>query len=150
MYRALQMSSCPYRNGRDDYLVVNNQVRIHHQPADARSSVLLHRCRQGRAGPHHPCPRRRSGRCALAAQIAFEYRQHFAKDVVIDMLCYRRRGHNSDEPSFTQPLTYGLIEENARWLYTEQLIGRGDISLADAEQAVNKFRGRLEEVSTRS
>ena len=87
--------------------------------------------------------------CVQAAQIAFQFRQRFGKDVVIDMLCYRRRGHNEgDEPSFTQPLMYKLIDKKrpVRKLYTEQLIGRGDISIEDAEAAVNRFRERLEEV----
>ena len=87
--------------------------------------------------------------CIRAARIAFDYRQRFGRDVVIDLVCYRRRGHNEgDDPSFTQPLMYDLIEQkrSTRRLYTESLIGRGDISLADAEDVMNRFRSRLENV----
>jgi multifunctional 2-oxoglutarate metabolism enzyme len=70
------------------------------------------------------------------ARLAFEYRQAFNKDVVIDLICYRRRGHNEgDDPSMTQPLMYDLIEQkrSVRKLYTEALIGRGDITIEEAE-----------------
>ena len=69
-------------------------------------------------------------------RLAFAYRQTFHKDVVIDMVCYRRRGHNeADNPSFTQPLMYDLIDakRSTRKLYTESLIGRGDITMEEAE-----------------
>src|SRR4029079_18717339 len=71
------------------------------------------------------------------------------KDVVIDMVCYRRRGHNeADNPSFTQPLMYGIIDEkrSVRKLYTEALVGRGDITLEDAEAALKDFQAQLEKV----
>ena len=83
------------------------------------------------------------------AKLAFEYRQAFRKDVVIDMLCYRRRGHSEvDEPCFTQPQMYDLIDakRSVRKLYTEALIGRGDISLEEAEQALRDYQERLEKV----
>jgi 2-oxoglutarate dehydrogenase E1 component len=68
---------------------------------------------------------------ARVARLAFEFRQKFKKDVVIDLVCYRRRGHNEgDDPSMTQPLMYNLIEakRSVRRLYTESLVGRGDIT----------------------
>ncbi|NLA29707.1 MAG: multifunctional oxoglutarate decarboxylase/oxoglutarate dehydrogenase thiamine pyrophosphate-binding subunit/dihydrolipoyllysine-residue succinyltransferase subunit, partial [Propionibacterium sp.] len=152
VYETLQMSQLrPYRNGGTIHLVVNNQVGFTTGPADSRSSVYCTDVAKTVQAPIIHVNGDDPDACALSAQIAFEYRQRFGKDVVIDMLCYRRRGHNEgDEPSFTQPLTYSLIEKKrpVRKLYTEQLIGRGDISLADAEQAVNKFRDRLEEVFT--
>ena len=83
------------------------------------------------------------------AELAFEYRQAFKKDVVIDMVCYRRRGHNEvDEPSFTQPLMYDLIDakRSVRKLYTEALIGRGDITVEEAEQALRDYQDQLERV----
>jgi 2-oxoglutarate dehydrogenase E1 component len=85
------------------------------------------------------------------ARLAFEFRQAFNKDVVIDLICYRRRGHNeSDNPAFTQPLMYDLIDKkrSVRKLYTESLIGRGDITLEEAEQALQDFQGQLEKVFT--
>src|SRR4029079_13194474 len=78
-----------------------------------------------------------------------EFRQEFNKDVVIDMVCYRRRGHNEgDDPSMTQPLMYNLIEakRSVRKLYTEALIGRGDIGQEEAEAALRDYQQQLERV----
>jgi len=84
-------------------------------------------------------------------RLAFAYRQAFAKDVVIDMICYRRRGHNeADNPSFTQPIMYDLIDakRSTRKLYTESLIGRGDITMDEAEQALRDYQQELERAFT--
>ena len=81
------------------------------------------------------------------AQHAFAYRQQFKRDVVIDLVCYRRRGHNEgDDPSMTQPLMYNLIEakRSVRTLYTEALVGRGDITEEEYEAAHKDFQERLE------
>ncbi len=89
--------------------------------------------------------------CVRAARLAFDYRQRFHKDVVIDLVCYRRRGHNEgDDPSFTQPLMYDLIEKkrSVRKLYTESLIGRGDITLEEAEEVLRDYQNQLERVFT--
>jgi 2-oxoglutarate decarboxylase len=78
-----------------------------------------------------------------------EYRQAFHKDVVIDMVCYRRRGHNEgDDPSMTQPAMYDIIDakRSVRKTYTEALIGRGDISMEEAETALRDFSSQLEHV----
>ena len=87
--------------------------------------------------------------CIRVARLAFAFRQEFNKDVVIDIVCYRRRGHNEgDDPSFTQPRMYDLIEKkrSTRKLYTEALIGRGDITVEDAEEVMTRFQQRLESV----
>jgi multifunctional 2-oxoglutarate metabolism enzyme len=81
------------------------------------------------------------------ARLAVDYRQAFKKDVVIDLVCYRRRGHNEgDDPSMTQPLMYDIIDRkrSVRKLYTEALIGRGDITVQEAEEALKDYRGQLE------
>jgi 2-oxoglutarate dehydrogenase E1 component len=81
------------------------------------------------------------------AQLAFQYRQQFHRDVVIDLVCYRRRGHNEgDDPSMTQPLMYNLIEakRSVRTLYTEALVGRGDITEEEYDAAHQDFQDRLE------
>ena len=81
------------------------------------------------------------------ARLAFEYRRTFNRDVVIDMVCYRRHGHNEgDDPSYTQPLMYKRIEEtrSVRKIYTEALMRRGDISLEEAEASLNDFQVRLQ------
>ena len=77
------------------------------------------------------------------AEHAFAYRQEFKRDVVIDLVCYRRRGHNEgDDPSMTQPLMYNLIEakRTVRTLYTEALVGRGDITEEEYEAAHQDFQ----------
>jgi 2-oxoglutarate dehydrogenase E1 component len=79
--------------------------------------------------------------------LAFAFRQAFHKDVVIDMVCYRRLGHNEgDEPSYTQPQMYERIDNkrSVRKLYTEALVKRGDITLEEAEGALEDFKSRLE------
>ena len=81
------------------------------------------------------------------ARLAFAYRQAFHKDVVIDMVCYRRHGHNEgDDPSYTQPLMYKRIDarRSVRKLYTEALVKKGDISLEEAEAALDDFQRRLQ------
>ena len=81
------------------------------------------------------------------AELAFRYRQEFKRDVVVDLVCYRRRGHNEgDDPSMTQPLMYNLIEakRSVRKLYTEALVGRGDITEEEYEDAHRDFQDRLE------
>ena len=83
------------------------------------------------------------------ARLAMDFRQKFKKDVVIDMLCYRRRGHNEgDDPSMTQPAMYDVIDtkRGVRKTYTESLIGRGDISMKEAEDALRDYQGQLERV----
>ena len=85
--------------------------------------------------------------CVRAARLAFGFRQAFHKDVVIDLVCYRRHGHNEgDDPSYTQPLMYAAIEakRSVRKLYTETLVRRGDITLEEAEQALDDFTARLQ------
>ena len=87
--------------------------------------------------------------CVWVAKLAVEYRQRWHNDVVIDMLCYRRRGHNEgDDPSMTQPSMYDIIDakRSVRKIYTESLIGRGDISVDEAEHALKDFSNQLEHV----
>ncbi|EPH02668.1 oxoglutarate dehydrogenase (succinyl-transferring), E1 component [Propionibacterium sp. oral taxon 192 str. F0372] len=150
VYETFQMSQLrPYRNGGTIHIVVNNQIGFTTSPGDARSSVYATDVAKSVQAPVIHVNGDDPDACAEAAGLAFDFRETFGKDVVIDMLCYRRHGHNEgDDPSLTQPLMYHLVEKkrSVRKLYTEQLIGRGDISMADAEASVNRFRDRLEEV----
>jgi multifunctional 2-oxoglutarate metabolism enzyme len=89
--------------------------------------------------------------CVRVAELAFDFRQEFNKDVVIDLVCYRRRGHNEgDDPSMTQPLMYNLIEakRSVRKLYTEALTGRGDITVEESEAALKDYQAQLERAFT--
>ncbi|MET0734388.1 MAG: thiamine pyrophosphate-dependent enzyme, partial [Microbacterium sp.] len=84
---------------------------------------------------------------ARVSQVAFAYRERFHRDVVIDLVCYRRRGHNEgDDPSMTQPLMTNLIEakRSVRRLYTEALVGRGDITEEEYDKAKLDFQNGLE------
>jgi 2-oxoglutarate decarboxylase len=84
-----------------------------------------------------------------AAQLAVDYRETFRQDVVIDLICYRRRGHNEgDDPSMTNPLMYQIIDgkRSVRKIYTEALIARGDMSEQDAEEALRDYHQQLERV----
>lgn len=152
IYETLQMSQLrAYKTGGTIHLVVNNQIGFTTGPADGRTSVYATDVAKAVQAPILHVNGDDPDSCVQAARLAFEYRQRFGKDVVIDMLSYRRRGHNEgDDPSLTQPQMYDLIEKKrpVRKIYTEQLIGRGDISIEDAEQAVTRFRSRLEEVFT--
>jgi 2-oxoglutarate dehydrogenase E1 component len=85
--------------------------------------------------------------CVRVARLAWDYRQRFNKDVVIDMICYRRHGHNEgDDPSYTQPLMYKAIAEkrSVRKLYVETLVGRGDITIEEAEKALDDYQQKLQ------
>ncbi|MCL2315971.1 MAG: multifunctional oxoglutarate decarboxylase/oxoglutarate dehydrogenase thiamine pyrophosphate-binding subunit/dihydrolipoyllysine-residue succinyltransferase subunit [Actinomycetia bacterium] len=150
VYETLQMSQLrAYRTGGTIHVVVNNQVGFTTPPDEARSSVYSTDVAKAVQAPVLHVNGDDPDACARVAALAFAFRQRFHKDVVIDMVCYRRRGHNEgDDPSLTQPQMYDLIEQKrpVRKIFTEALVGRGDISLEDAEQAVNRFRDRLEQV----
>ncbi|WP_432522389.1 multifunctional oxoglutarate decarboxylase/oxoglutarate dehydrogenase thiamine pyrophosphate-binding subunit/dihydrolipoyllysine-residue succinyltransferase subunit [Kineococcus sp. SYSU DK006] len=136
-----------YRTGGTIHVVINNQVGFTTAPASARSSVYATDVGRMIQAPIFHVNGDDPEACVRVAQLAFEFRQAFDKDVIIDMVCYRRRGHNEgDDPSMTQPLMYNLIEKkrSVRKSYTEQLIGRGDISVEDAEEALRDYSAQLE------
>ena len=140
-----------YRTGGTIHLVVNNQVGFTTSPAASRSSLYCTDAARMVQAPIFHVNGDDPEACIRVARLAFEYRQAFNKDVVIDLVCYRRRGHNEgDDPSYTQPLMYDLIEQkrSVRKLYTESLIGRGDITLEEAEQVLRDYQQQLERVFT--
>ncbi|GAB2810241.1 multifunctional oxoglutarate decarboxylase/oxoglutarate dehydrogenase thiamine pyrophosphate-binding subunit/dihydrolipoyllysine-residue succinyltransferase subunit [Actinocorallia aurea] len=140
-----------YRTGGTVHIVVNNQVGFTTAPEYSRSSVYSTDVARMIQAPIFHVNGDDPEACARVARLAFEYRQAFKKDVVIDMVCYRRRGHNeADNPSFTQPLMYDLIDakRSVRKLYTEALIGRGDITVEEAEQALQDYQQQLERAFT--
>ncbi|MEJ7629422.1 MAG: multifunctional oxoglutarate decarboxylase/oxoglutarate dehydrogenase thiamine pyrophosphate-binding subunit/dihydrolipoyllysine-residue succinyltransferase subunit [Nocardioidaceae bacterium] len=140
-----------YRTGGTIHVVVNNQVGFTTSPSSSRSSLYCTDVARMVQAPIFHVNGDDPEACIRVAQLAFEYRQAFNKDVVIDLVCYRRRGHNEgDDPSYTQPLMYDLIEKkrSVRRLYTEALIGRGDITLDEAESAMRDYQKQLEAVFT--
>ncbi len=117
-----------YRTGGTVHVVVNNQVGFTTSPAAARSSIYSTDVARMIQAPIFHVNGDDPEACVRVAKLAVDYRREFKKDVVIDMVCYRRRGHNeADNPSFTQPLMYDIIDNkrSVRKLYTEALIGRG-------------------------
>ncbi len=138
-----------YRTGGTIHVVVNNQVGFTTAPAAARSSVYATDVARTVQAPIFHVNGDDPEAVVRVAQEAFEFRKAFKKDVVIDLICYRRRGHNeADDPSLTQPLMYKVIDSkrSARKLYTEALIGRGDISVEEAEAALRDYQEQLEKV----
>ncbi len=136
-----------YRTGGTIHVVINNQVGFTTNPESARSSVYATDVAKMVQAPIFHVNGDDPESCVRVAKLAFAYRQMFHKDVVIDVVCYRRFGHNEgDEPSYTQPQMYERIEarRSVRKLYTEALISRGDITLEDAESALEDFSGRLQ------
>lgn len=138
-----------YRTGGTIHVVINNQVGFTTSPSASRSSTYSTDVARMIQAPIFHVNGDDPEACVRVAELAYEFRQTFNKDVVIDMVCYRRRGHNEgDDPSMTQPLMYNLIEakRSVRKLYTESLIGRGDISQEDAEGALRDYQQQLERV----
>lgn len=138
-----------YRTGGTIHVVINNQVGFTTSPSSSRSSTYSTDVARMIQAPIFHVNGDDPEACVRVAELAYEFRQEFNKDVVIDMVCYRRRGHNEgDDPSMTQPLMYNLIEakRSVRKLYTEALIGRGDISVEDAEAALRDYQQQLERV----
>jgi multifunctional 2-oxoglutarate metabolism enzyme len=140
-----------YRTGGTVHIVVNNGIGFTTSPADARSSVYATDVAKMVQAPIFHVNGEDPEACARVIDLAFEFRQTFNKDVVVDMICYRRWGHNEgDEPAYTQPLMYAKIREkrSVRKLYTEKLVNRGDLAIKEAEEALNDFQARLEAAFT--
>ena len=140
-----------YRTGGTVHIVVNNQVGFTTAPEYSRSSVYSTDVARMIQAPIFHVNGDDPEAVVRVGRLAFAYRQTFRKDVVIDLVCYRRRGHNeADNPSFTQPLMYDLIDakRSVRKLYTEALIGRGDITMEEAEHALRDYQQQLERVFT--
>ncbi|MER8003618.1 multifunctional oxoglutarate decarboxylase/oxoglutarate dehydrogenase thiamine pyrophosphate-binding subunit/dihydrolipoyllysine-residue succinyltransferase subunit [Streptomyces sp. NPDC095613] len=138
-----------YRTGGTVHVVINNQVGFTAAPESSRSSMYATDVARMIEAPVFHVNGDDPEAVVRVGRLAFEFRQAFNKDVVIDLICYRRRGHNEgDNPQFTNPQMYNLIDKkrSVRKLYTESLIGRGDITLEEAEQALQDFQGQLEKV----
>jgi 2-oxoglutarate dehydrogenase E1 component len=138
-----------YRTGGAVHVVINNQLGFTTAPASARTSVYPTDVAKMVQAPIFHVNGDDPEACVRAARLAFSFRQTFHKDVVIDVVCYRKYGHNEgDDPSYTQPLMYQRIDakRSVRKLYTETLVRRGDITLEGAEAALDDFNSRLQTV----
>jgi len=145
------MSLRGYRTGGTIHIVINNQVGFTTPPSMSRSTIYATDIAKGIQAPIFHVNGDDPEAVARVSQLAFDYRQKFQKDAVIDLVCYRRRGHNEgDDPSMTQPLMYNLIEakRSVRTLYLESLVGRGDITREEFEQSNTDFQARMEQAFT--
>jgi 2-oxoglutarate dehydrogenase E1 component len=138
-----------YRVGGTIHIVINNQVGFTTAPQSARSSFYPTDVAKMIQAPIFHVNGDDPEACARVARLAFDYRETFQRDVVIDIVCFRRYGHNEgDDPSYTQPQMYKIIDQmrSVRKIYTETLVRRGDISIDEAEAALNEFNARLQSV----
>ena len=156
VYETLNMSQLPaYRVGGTVHIIVNNQIGFTTGAASGRSTNYATDLAKGLQVPIFHINADDPEMVARAARHAYEYRAAFHKDVIIDLICYRRRGHNEgDDPSMTQPVMYRLIDSlpSTRAVYTTDLLGRGEITAEQAEQIDSSFRDELERIfsSTRA
>ena len=152
VYETLNMSQLPaYRTGGTVHIVVNNQIGFTTGSASARSTIYATDLAKGLQVPIFHVNADDPETVARTARHAYEYRRTFHKDVIIDLICYRRRGHNEgDDPSMTQPLMYRLIDslDSTRGVYTAALVGRGDITPEEAREIAENYQGELERVFT--
>ncbi|MFZ3296418.1 multifunctional oxoglutarate decarboxylase/oxoglutarate dehydrogenase thiamine pyrophosphate-binding subunit/dihydrolipoyllysine-residue succinyltransferase subunit, partial [Mycobacterium sp.] len=146
----LNLAKLPgYRVGGTIHIICNNQIGFTTAPEFSRSSEYCTDVAKMIGAPIFHVNGDDPEACVWVAKLAVDFRQKFKKDVVIDMLCYRRRGHNEgDDPSMTNPAMYDVVDvkRGVRKTYTEALIGRGDISMKEAEDALRDYQGQLERV----
>jgi 2-oxoglutarate dehydrogenase E1 component len=136
-----------YTTGGTLHVIVNNQIGFTTAPKDARSTTYCTDVAKMIQVPIFHVNGEDPEACVYIAELSLDFRQTFGRDVVIDMFCYRRHGHNEgDEPAFTQPLMYKKIAERPTLteVYTEQLIMRGDLTVAETEAVRSKFQAKLQ------
>ncbi|MBL8706587.1 MAG: 2-oxoglutarate dehydrogenase E1 component [Rhodospirillales bacterium] len=137
-----------YRTGGTLHVVVNNQIGFTTTPAHSRSSPYCSDVAKAIQAPILHVNGDDPEAVVHVARMAIEFRQKFKKDVVVDMFCYRRYGHNeSDEPAFTQPLMYKKIaaQPTTRKIYGEKLTREGVLQPGEADQMVKDFEKKLEQ-----
>jgi 2-oxoglutarate dehydrogenase E1 component len=146
----LNLSQLPgYCTGGTIHIVVNNQIGFTTSPSEARSTRYCTDVAKMIEVPIFHVNGEDPEAVVYVAELATDFRQRFGQDVVIDMICYRRHGHNEgDEPGFTQPIMYEKIRNriSIRELYTEQLVMAGELSSQEAETLAETFAEKMQEV----
>jgi 2-oxoglutarate dehydrogenase E1 component len=140
-----------YETGGTVHVIVNNQIGFTTLPADARSTMYCTDVAKMIEAPIFHVNGDDPLAVAFVAQTAFEFRQKYGCDVVVDMYCYRRYGHNeTDEPSFTQPKLYKTIHSHpaVTKIFKERMLQSGVLTTEEAEALENEFRNRLESALT--
>ncbi len=145
----LNLSQLPgYRTGGTIHLIINNQIGFTTMPADARSSDYATDVAKMIEAPILHVNGEEPMELYWAAQFALEFRQRFGRDIVIDMYCYRRQGHNeTDQAAFTQPHIYRKIRgrDTVGQLYKKRLVKSGSLSAEEADEVEKTIWNRLEE-----
>ncbi len=149
VYETLAMSQLiGYRTGGTIHLVVNNQIGFTTVPAHAYSGLYCTDVAKSIQAPILHVNGDNPEAVIFCARLAAEFRDQFATDFVLDIVCYRRHGHNeTDEPAFTQPIMYRAIKDmrTTRTLYAERLAAEGAVSAAESKAMWDDFAGQLEE-----
>ena len=149
VYEIVQMSKLEgYNTGGTIHFVINNQVGFTTDFDDARSSIYCTDVAKMVDAPVLHVNGDDPEAVVFCVELATEYRQRFQRDIFVDMVCYRRHGHNeSDEPKFTQPSLYNLISKhpNPREVYNKALIQRGDVDAQLATGMDKEFRSLLQD-----
>ena len=144
----LNFSQLPgYETGGTIHFVINNQIGFTTDPSEARSSMYCTDVAKMIEAPIFHVNGDDPEAVVRVMELALEYRQRFGKDVVIDMLCYRRHGHNeSDEPAFTQPTLYRKIKDHPTTceIYARKLIESGILTEADVKEIRDLRQGDLQ------
>ncbi len=149
VYEVAQMHKLKgYASGGTIHFVINNQVGFTTDFEDARSSIYCTDVAKVIDAPVLHVNGDDPEAVVFCMKLAIEYRQKFSRDIFIDMVCYRRHGHNeADEPKFTQPALYNIISKhpNPREIYNKELIARGDVDAELAKTMDKEFRSLLQD-----
>ncbi|MEA2742293.1 MAG: 2-oxoglutarate dehydrogenase component, partial [Acetobacteraceae bacterium] len=152
VYETLAMSQLiGYRTGGTIHLIVNNQIGFTTVPAHAYSGLYCTDVAKSIQAPILHVSGDDPEAVIFCARMAAEYRMQFSSDIVLDIVCYRRHGHNeTDEPAFTQPLMYKAINatRTTRTLYAEKLARDGTVSPQDAKAIWDEFTKTLEDANS--
>lgn len=149
VYETMAMSQLiGYRTGGTVHIITNNQIGFTTVPAHAYSGLYCTDIAKAVQAPIWHVNGDNPEAVVFAARLAAEFRQQFSTDVVLDIVCYRRHGHNeSDEPAFTQPIMYNRIREmkTTRTLYAEKLAAEGSVPAEESKSILDAFNQRMEE-----
>ncbi|MBA3705748.1 MAG: 2-oxoglutarate dehydrogenase E1 component [Bacteroidetes bacterium] len=149
VYEVIQMSQLDgFKTGGTIHIVINNQIGFTTNYVDGRSSTYCTDVAKVVLSPVFHVNGDDVEAVVFVSQLAIEFRQKFQRDVFIDILCYRKYGHNEgDEPRFTQPLLYKAIatHPNPREIYIQKLLAQGDIDAGLAKEMEKNFKGMLQE-----
>ena len=144
----LQFSQLPgYRTGGTLHFVINNQIGFTTLPGEGRSTRYCSDIAKLIEAPIFHVNGDDPEAVSMMAELALDFREKFQRDVFVDMVCYRRHGHNeSDEPAFTQPVLYRIIASHPQVsaIYTEKLVGEGSLTAAEGEAIKAEYLAALE------